>query len=302
MNYKTIKMEFEDDKNRFNRTIMVREDINLIELGCAMCTAIRAEFEHNFLFLKDKKEFVPDCFMEVEWSNGIIKQVPMKKYSLKDLGDKFKFWYDTGDDWLFNCKVYKEDKELVGREIAYLVDGKGQGVWEDNSYTLRRYLEGDIDSNTCEENEDEGIYFPWNFEIEKLSDFDTAFNIAEEKELFDGTLNSNIDLYLEGCHSYGYELEVESRTQEVLDNMYENQNEDGVVNMRLNTIIMKVVDEQINTVDYVNKKYKELIKKYDDLTARNLIGQVLVEEIYNTMKENKPSDEKKYRKKIEKIK
>lgn len=84
--------------------------------------------------------------------------------------------------------------------------------------------------------------------------------------------------------------------------MYENQYENGFVNMRLNTLIMKIIDEQINTVNYVNKKYKELLKKYDDLTARNLIGQVLVEEIYNTMKENKTSNEKKYRKKIEKIK
>lgn len=302
MNYKTIKVEFTEKKDRFNRTIMVREDINLIELGCALCTALRTEFEHNFLFIKNKKHFLPDCFLADGWRDDLLDEVPMKKYSLKDLGDKFKFWYDTGDNWMFDCKVYKKDTELVGREIAYLVDGKGQGVWEDNAYTLRRYFEGEVDPNTDEEDEEKGIYFPWNLEIEKISDFDTKFNIAEEKELFDETLNSNIEIYLENCHSYGYELEVEPRTQEVLDNMYENQNEDGVINMRLNTIIIKIIDEQINTVDYVNIKYKELLKKYDDLTARNLIGQVLAEEIFNTINENKPSDEKKYRSKIERIK
>ena len=302
MNYKTIKMEFTEKKDSFNRTILVREDINLVELGCVMCTALRTEFEHNFLFIKNKKQFVPDCFLDDGWYDDLIEQVPMKKYNLKNLGDKFQFWYDTGDSWLFDCKVYKKDTELVGREIAYLVDGKGQGVWEDNAYTLRCYLEGTVDPNTDEEDKEQGIYFPWNFEINQLSDFDTQFNISEEKEYFDDNIYANINIYLNGMHEYGYELEIEPRTEEVIENMYENQYEDGVVNMRLNTIIMKVIDEQINTVDYVNKKYKELLNKYDDLTARNLIGQVLIEEIYNTMKENKPSDEKKYKKKIEKLK
>lgn len=300
MNYKTIKMEYHYKKDRFNRTIMVREDINLIELGCVMCTALRTEFEHNFLFRSNKKEYLPDCFLQDYVDEK--HEFPMKFYSLKDLGDKFVFTYDTGDNWTFDCKVLKKEKTVVGAEFGYLVDGKGQGIWEDNACSLLMYLDGEVDPNSNEEDEERGLYLPWNFEIEKYSDFDTVFNIAEEKEIFDATVDSNIDMYLDGMHEAGFELEVKSRTQEVLDNMYEDEYEDDVVNVRLNTLIMKVIDEQINTVDYVNKKYKELLMKYDDLTARNLIGQVLVGEIYNAMKENKPSDEKKYKKKIEKIK
>lgn len=300
MNYKKIKMEYQYGKNRFYRTLLVREDINLIELGCAMCTAVRAEFEHCFLFLKGKTSFSPDVFLEESW--GDENEVPMKKYSLSDLGDKFSFWYDTGDDWLFNCKVYKKETKIVGASLAYLVDGAGQGIWEDNAYTLDRYLNGELDPECDEEDEKKGIYFPWNFEIEKLSDFDTAFNIEEEKEMFDDMLNVNIEQYLEGMHGEGYELEIKPRTQEVLGNWDMDNGPDDSVNMRLNTMIMNTVDEQIKIMDFVNSKYQELAKKYDDLTARNKIGEVLVEEIFDTLKNGTPYSESDYKKKIEKIK
>ena len=299
MNYKKIKMEYRYSKNRLNRTILVREDINLIELGCAMCTAIRAEFEHCFMFLKGQTRYSPDVFMTDGWYDD--NEVPMKEYGLSDLGDKFSFWYDTGDDWLFDCKVYKGEAQLVGENIAFLVDGIGQGIWEDNACTLLRYLDGELDPECDEEDEEHGIYFPWNFEIEKLSDFDTKFNISEEKALFDSTLDANIETYLEGMHEGGFEIEVEPRTCEVIDNSYRDDNPESSVNMRLNTLVMKAVDEQIKTIDYVNSKYQELVKKYDDLTARNKIGEVVVTEIYDAMTSGKPSSDSEFKKKIEKI-
>lgn len=109
-------------------------------------------------------------------------------------------------------------------------------------------------------------------------------------------------MYLDEMHEAGFELEVESRTKEVFDDMYVNKDFDINVNMRLNTTIMKIVDEQIKTVDYVNKKYKELLKKYDDLTARNKIGEVLVGEIYDVMSSYYSSSDSNYKKKIVKIK
>lgn len=298
MNYKKIRMEYRYKKDRLNRTILVREDINLIELGCAMCTAVRAEFEHCFLFLKGRTHYSPDVFIEEGWDD--VNEVPMKEYSLSDLGDKFSFWYDTGDDWLFDCKVYKREVKLDNTELAFLVDGTGQGIWEDNAWTLGRYLDGELDPDCAEENEEEGIYFPWNFKIEKLSDFDTKFNIAEEKELFDESLDSNIEMYLDDMHEGGFELEVKPRTAEELDDVAADDS-DPTVNMHLNTVIMKVIDEQIKTVDYVNAKYRELAKKYGDLTARNKIGVVLATEMFEAVVNGKKSSNSEYKKKIEKI-
>lgn len=300
MNYKKVKMEYQYGKGRFNRTLLVREDINLIELGCAMCTAVRAEFEHCFLFLKGKTEFCPDVFLEDSW--GGRNELPMKKYSLSDLGDKFSFWYDTGDDWLFHCKVYKKETELEGDNLAYLVDGVGQGIWEDNAWTLDRYLNGELDPECDEEDEEQGIYFPWNFEIEKLSDFDTAFNIEEEKEMFDDMLNVNIEQYLEGMHGEGHELEVEPRTQEVMENPDMDDDPGSPVNKDYTTAILETVDYHIKTMDFVNAKYQKLVKKYDDQTARNKIGVALMTEIQDILKTGRPFSESEYAKKIEKIK
>lgn len=64
MVYKKIKIGFHNYNNRFNRTILVREDINLIELGCVICTSLRAEFEHYFLFIRNDLYYTPDCFIE----------------------------------------------------------------------------------------------------------------------------------------------------------------------------------------------------------------------------------------------
>lgn len=297
MNYKTIKMEYHHKKDRFSRLIMVREDINLIELGCAMCTAVRTAFEHNFQFIKGKKFYSPDCFMEYAPDDGLDER-PMKNYSLKDLGDSFQFLYDTGDDWRFDCKVYKKDTKVTGEAIAYLLDGKGQGVWEDNVWTLSEYFDGRVDPDSNKEDSDKGIYKPWNFEIDKYSDFDTKFDLVKEKEYFNDNLNENISMYLDSCHLSGYELEVNPRDIDVDTSFKE---EDGSINMNLNTTILKVVDEQIKTVDYVKKKYKELLTKYDDKTSRDMIARVLVEEIHDSLTMG-AYNEKEYIKKIKNIK
>ena len=109
------------------------------------------------------------------------------------------------------------------------------------------------------------------------------------------------ETYLEGMHEGGFEIEVEPRTCEVIDNSYRDDDPESSVNMRLNTLVMKAVDEQIKTIDYVNSKYQELVKKYDDLTARNKIGEVVVTEIYDAMTSGKPSSDSEFKKKIEKI-
>jgi len=207
MLYKKVKISFMYAKSRFNRTILVESDINLVKLGSIFCTALGAEFEHNFLFYKGRTSYEPDVFMtEFVWDPK--HQLPMKNYTLKDLGEKFKFTYDTGDGWDFECVVSDKEEEIKDGKIAYLLKGKGQGIWEDNIGSLMMYLQGDIDPNCTEENEDEGLYKPWNFYIERFGDFDTAFDLADEQELFSDIVEDDLAIYLNLCHEYGFELEV----------------------------------------------------------------------------------------------
>lgn len=65
----------------------------------------------------------------------------MSKTHLSDLGENFEYWYDTGEGWDFFCKVMKrkykyneiQDEELP---LALVVEGKGQGIFENDHQTL----------------------------------------------------------------------------------------------------------------------------------------------------------------------
>jgi len=97
------------------------------------------------------------------------------------------FIYDTGDGWDFDCKIYKrivvktvDDEEEI--PTGFVLEAKGMGIWEDNIGSLYAYLEGEIDKDYNEEDEDRGIYKPWNFEIDKYSEFDDPIDIEELNE------------------------------------------------------------------------------------------------------------------------
>ena len=66
----------------------------------------------------------------------------MNFYAIEDLGERFSFLYDAG---------------------------AGVGIWEDNIGTLYTYLEGDISPDFNGEDEERGIYKPWNLSIDRNS-------------------------------------------------------------------------------------------------------------------------------------
>lgn len=202
MIYKKIKMLFYEHPDRFNRTILVPKDINLVHLGCIMACAINATFEHFFLFHVGKTGYVPEAF-QIMAKNWYL----MKDYNLEDLGDQFIFEYDTGEGYRFKCKVYKKEEEIEKGEYAYLLDGKGQGIFEDNISSLYMYLDEEIDPNTSENNEDIDFYMPWNLPLEKISDFDD-YDLEFEKESFGDEAIYSIYTYLEHQHECGYEMEI----------------------------------------------------------------------------------------------
>lgn len=205
MNYKRITLKLKDAETRLTRTLLVKENTNLVILGCIFCNALNTVFEHNFLFIKNKVNYSPDIFIVEALDDG-IKEVPMKKYSLKELGNSFKFIYDTGENWVFNCSVSKKVEVIKGGKLAYLVDGKGQGLWEDNKGSLMAYIDGEID-DSYEIDEMSDFSLPWNFNNKKFSDFDN-FNLLEAQEKFDESLIESINDYLSMCHGVGLELKV----------------------------------------------------------------------------------------------
>ena len=202
MEYRRIRISYTEAKDRFYRVLDIREDLNLVYVGVIICTSLSCEFEHNFMFRSNRKAYVPESFM----SDGFTGWIPMKEHSLKDLGDYFLFEYDTGDGWEFDCetigKYEKEDKTF-----AYLVEGKGQGIWEDNKYSLDMYLAGLVPAMSAYDPKNSNVQLPWNFENECFEDFED-FDLAEESDCFEDFLLSDINEYLHGYHQHGFEKDV----------------------------------------------------------------------------------------------
>lgn len=135
--------------------------------------------EHCFYFETKDYEFDPAAFLE---SYVFENSVYMNFYTIEDLGAKFTFCYDTGDGWDFDCRVYKKSVFLNTSDVVIILEGAGQGIWEDNIGTLYTYLSGEISPSFNGEDEERDIYKPWNIEIDKYSDFDAPLDIEKEND------------------------------------------------------------------------------------------------------------------------
>ena len=192
VNYIKIRADFKyATKGRFFRTFLVREDIGLGELGELIVDIFGGTMEHFFMYSTKEKSYIPSSWID-NWDDMSTHQhEPFKNKNIKDLPNNFIFIYDTGDGWDFDCKIYKvkvtktfDDDEDI--PTAFVIDAKGMGIWEDNIRSLYAYFDGEIDKNYNGEDEEKGIYKPWNYDIDKYSEFDNPVDIEElnDKAMF----------------------------------------------------------------------------------------------------------------------
>lgn len=177
MEYTQIKISSQDDPKRFYRVLAVKGNPDLLTLGALIGCSINAWFEHAYLFrIKGQRE----AYAFDSWEDDYF--LPMSKYHLSDLGDKFEYCYDTGENYDFDCKVmkrkvnsYYEDEEEA--DLAFVVKGAGQGIFENDHYTMWRYFDGLIDPNSNEENDEQRL--PMNMEFETYGDFDKPLDLED---------------------------------------------------------------------------------------------------------------------------
>lgn len=185
MEYIKIRADFKyAEKGRLYRVFLVPKSIGLYELGCHIVSVFHGTLEHCFLYTHGKTEFVQAPFMEDIFPG--INSLWMGLYDIADLPDSFEFRYDTGDGWDFKCKKYKKivEAEYEGDPRIVVLEGAGQGIWEDNINTLYAYFEGRLDPNAEAkefENEEGAFYLPWNVSIDKWGDYDAPL----DETLFD---------------------------------------------------------------------------------------------------------------------
>lgn len=182
MEYSQIKVSFKKDPQRFNRVIAIQGNPTLYELGVIIGKSVNAWFELFFLFKcsKQHKFYVPD-----NWVDGDFEEdVPLSKYHLSDLEDTFFYEYDTGEGYDFDCKKLKRKINLEPDEdepeiFAFVVKGVGQGIFENDIYTLYRYLDGEIDPSSYEESEEPWQNLPMNMDFDTYGDFDQPLDLEE---------------------------------------------------------------------------------------------------------------------------
>ena len=251
MRYRIIHALFKKAKDRFYRVVAVREDLDLEKVGIVLCTALGAEFEHMFMIISNGK-----CYCDESWVDGPM-YADMAKHHLDDLGGRFDLVYDTGEDWIFSCVVSEKAIEHEGKEVCSLIDGAGQGIWEDNKDSLMRYLEGEISPDQDEEDEDRGIRFPWNKNIERFSDFDTDFDLEYEKEVFSDLVEDNFKMYEEGKKM------MRSSNEEEID---PEINEEDIAKAK-----EEFVDMQINNYFLIRDMLEEFHDKYPKESEEKLL-------------------------------
>lgn len=250
MEYTKIKISLKEHPKRLYRVLAIKGNPDLYQLGAIIGLSIEAWFEHLYLFRKKNVRYVVGS-----WMDGFFDERDMAEHHMLDLGDNFYYEYDTGEGYVFNCKIYKNKINYVDEEVdseeeypaAYVLEGVGQGIFENDHYTLDKYLYGDIDPESSEESYEDKDFqlLPQNLTLEKYGDFDNPLDIENmfyEQYRVDEIANHFKEMYGE-------------RNDEYLD-------EDDEIDDDFETFIDSVAgdifkDENINTI------FKELLKYYD---------------------------------------
>ena len=179
MKYRTLKLELRYAPERLNRTFYVREDIPLSRLASAILSSVKADGGHLFEFIAQNKDSYGLSYGEPDYL--------LSEGTLEDLGERFRFIYDFGDGWEFDCRLLKREKEIYSDKDILFAEGKGLGIWEDDIQTFFAYLSGEAapDMTADTEDDDAGFYMPENLPMEKLSDFDQPLDPETEQNRID---------------------------------------------------------------------------------------------------------------------
>lgn len=290
MLYTKLRIDFKNGpKDRFYRVILVKGNPNLFKLGIAIGTILGALFEHCFLITvrKDSICYVMSPFME-EPLDG-YKYLGNHKF--KELPDEFDFEYDTGDGYDFTCKKEKELVEFNSDKEYIILEGRGQGIWEDNIHTLYKLFNNEIDPELNESDDEKGIYKPWNFFVYKFSDFDLPLDIKRENKAFDKVFDLN----------YRELKKADKEYAEVNNIDLEDYDESRDIAFYLLNIWIDEIEEQIKENKDVKSVFEAISKKKDEFIAKELMAVEFSKYCFEIRKKKISFDEKEYLRRLENL-
>lgn len=288
MNYKRIKFELRGYENTLYRDFLIREDVNLLELGIILVDSVYGELNHLFCFRNKTRTFVTEN-QDMTSPNTLY----MSDYHLNDLGNNFTFIYDYGEDWIFDCNVEDKTYHKPGNDFVHILNGAGLAIFEDNRELFELYVGGELSLDEIDEE------MVWNTDIADFNNYDVE---CEDKRIRD-MIPFAIYSYIADCQNAGYELNIKNinlddyKSQEEIDEYldYENDEDNDDFDM-IQMAFLESANYLIENTEFGKEEYNRLIKNHEDLEVRAIFMKELLSLVKDAMHgENNEFNEKLYK-------
>lgn len=166
------------------RHIQISASAKLYRLHKTILKAFEFDDDHMHAFFMDNKLWSPAMsFM----SSGAGGKRTTKGCSLGqfffDKGYAFKYLFDFGDEWVFQCKILREVEEDVATPLIIKAVGDPPPQYPDyDDYyeEYDEYLECDDDQDEYDEEEEIAVIFPEIYSAEKLYEMHSAISLPQD--------------------------------------------------------------------------------------------------------------------------
>lgn len=263
MKYKKIKFEMVGFEKDLYRDFLIREDVNLLELGVIFIDSVYGELEHLFCFKDKNRTYVTE--REDISSPNILY---MSDHHLSGLDREFIFIYDYGEDWTFRCSIESKLHNKSGNEFVYLLDGKGLGIFEDNKELFMKYMKNGLDDDDIED--------IWNLPVMESSELD-EYDVENEGYRLRNNAPFSIYEYIEESQEDGFETNIknidlsEYKTEQEIEDYFGNEYDEDYDDFDIvQMAFLESANYLIENTKFGKEEYNRLIKNHEELEVRAL--------------------------------
>ncbi len=306
MEYRIIDITWNYAPQRLQRTIAVRQDIDLVTFAYIIMNAFLESPANGFAFVQGKKAYGLGWDTQDSHFNEVLLHNSdyIDTLGFADLEDTFTFIYNDDYDcsnWEFTCRKGKTINRK-GKRYASMIDGKGLGIFAYAIDTLKLYIDGKLKPElTYEQLDDRGLDTPFNVRINQLKDFE-KFDLSYAKKEFSESMDDTLPYYVE---DYNNSLDYFSNDEydEELDDDWMEEECGNTENLADSLIHLSLIGafSQKESLDYVSETFDRLASKYDEETAFMMIAQTLAKNILELM-QGTSSLAEKYKEQLKKLK
>ncbi|GEM_PF-1794165 len=306
MEYRIIDITWNYAPQRLQRTIAVRQDIDLVTFAYIIMNAFLESPANGFAFVQGKKAYGLGWDTQDSHFNEVLLHNSdyIDTLGFADLEDTFTFIYNDDYDcsnWEFTCRKGKTINRK-GKRYASMIDGKGLGIFAYAIDTLKLYIDGKLKPElTYEQLDDRGLDTPFNVRINQLKDFE-KFDLSYAKKEFSESMDDTLPYYVE---DYNNSLDYFSNDEydEELDDDWMEEECGNTENLADSLIHLSLIGafSQKESLDYVSETFDRLASKYDEETAFMMIAQTLAKNILELM-QGTSSLAEEYKEQLKKLK